>query len=283
MPMMLDHPRSAVFPANKRDLPQLVISPASTGDVRTLVDIEFHAFENERANQQLSYRDYTKPEHFERAVDAYTMILGASDHIQYGEKNSKPNQALTLSSETTTDQVSLRKVTNTETGQILSFAKAEIKAYTPSELDSPADIGHEDDPQMNRDWFALNESMRRSYMGLRKHCYIGMLATLPCHQHKGAGTMLLNAICNDADEAGLDAYLEATDTAKPLYLKHGFVAVNEIRFDPARYGCFGIGKERQTIMVRGAIGEDGERRSVRSWFEAVTEASADGGQSVDTS
>lgn len=87
--------------------------------------------------------------------------------------------------------------------------------------------------------------------------------------------MLLNAICNDADEAGLEVYLEATDTAKPLYLKHEFVAANGIRFDPARYGCFGIGKERQTIMVRGAIGEDGERRSVKPWCEVVTEANGD--------
>ncbi|KAI7249741.1 hypothetical protein KC343_g6758 [Hortaea werneckii] len=280
---MLDHPRSAAFPANKSDLPQLVISPASTGDVRTLVDIEFHAFENERANQQLSYRDYTKPEHFERAVDAYTMILAAQDQVEYLGKNSTAKEALTRNPETTADQVSLRKVTNTETGQILSFAKAEIKAYTPSELSSAADTGHEDEPPMNRDWFALNESMRRQYMGLQKHCYIGMLATLPCHQHKGAGTMLLNAICNYADEAGLEVYLEATDTAKPLYLKHGFVAVNEIRFDPARYGCFGIGKERQTIMVRGAVGEDGKRKSVKSWCEAMTEAGGHRGQSVGTS
>ncbi|KAI7211896.1 hypothetical protein KC333_g7420 [Hortaea werneckii] len=268
---MLDQPRSAAFPANKKELPQLVISPASTDDVRTLVDIEFHAFENERANQQLSYRDYTKPEHFERAVQAYTMILAAPDHVQYLDKNIKANQALTKTSETKTDQVSLRKVTNTETEQILSFAKAEIKAYSSSELDSAADIGHKDDAQMNRDWFALNKSMRRQYMGLRKHCYIGMLATLPCHQHKGAGTMLLDAICNDADEAGLEVYLEATDTAKPLYLKHGFVAVNEIRFDPARYGCFEIGKERQTIMVRGAVDGKGKRKCVRPWGGAVVE------------
>ncbi|KAI7204334.1 hypothetical protein KC316_g927 [Hortaea werneckii] len=268
---MLDQPRSDTFPAKKKELPQLVISPASTGDVRTLVDIEFHAFENERANQQLSYRDHTKPEHFERAVQAYMMILAAPDQVQYPDKNFKANQALEKIRKTTTDQVSLHKVTNTETEQMLSFAKAEIKAYTSSELDSASEIGHEDDSQMNKDWFALNESMRRQYMGLTKHCYIGMLATLPCHQHKGAGTMLLNAICNDADEAGLEVYLEATDTAKPLYLKHGFVEVNEIRFDPARYGCFGIGKERQTIMVRGAVDGNGKRKCVRPWNEAMME------------
>lgn len=170
MPMVLDQPRSAALPANKKGLRRLVITPANTGDVRTLVDIEFHAFENERANQQLSYRDYTKPEHFERAVQAYMMTLAAADHVQYLDKNSKAHQALTKVPETTTDQVSLRKVTNTETEQILSFAKAEIKAYTSSELDYAADVGHENDPQMNRDWFALNESMRRQYMCLRKHC-----------------------------------------------------------------------------------------------------------------
>ncbi|RMX84611.1 hypothetical protein D0869_04447 [Hortaea werneckii] len=170
MPMVLDQPRSAALPANKKGLRRLVITPANTGDVRSLVDIEFHAFENERANQQLSYRDYTKPEHFERAVQAYMITLAAADHAQYLDKNSKAHQALTKVPETTTDQVSLRKVTNTETEQILSFAKAEIKAYTSSELDSAADVGHENDPQMNRDWFALNESMRRQYMGLRKHC-----------------------------------------------------------------------------------------------------------------
>lgn len=170
MPMMLDALHSAVLSGSKMDLPHLVVSPASASDVRTLVDIEFHAFENERANQQLSYRDYTKPEHFERAVQAYMMILSAKVQAQYQEKNSMTNEASMKNSEITTDQVSLRKVTNIETGQILSFAKAEFKAYTLSELSSAADIGHEDDPQMNRDWFALNESMRRQYMGLKRHC-----------------------------------------------------------------------------------------------------------------
>lgn len=178
MPMMLDQPLSAASPAKRKDIPQLVISPASTGDVRTLVDIEFHAFENERANQQLSYRDYTKPEHFERAVQAYMITLAAADQVQYLDKNSKADQTLRKIPETETDQVCLRKVTNTETEQILSFAKAEIKVYTSPELDSAADVGHENDPQMNRDWFALNESMRRHYMGLGKHCCKSASGTL---------------------------------------------------------------------------------------------------------
>ena len=99
-----------------------------------------------------------------------------------------------------------------------------------------------------------------------------MLATEPRHQHNGAGTMLLEEILAEADDAGVEVYLEATDTAKPLYEKHGFVEITELRFDPARYGVKGLGIERQTVMVRGALSSNGERLVVRSWEDAVARA-----------
>lgn len=94
---------------------------------------------------------------------------------------------------------------------------------------------------------------------------MAMLATEPRHQHHGAGTMLLEEILSEADEAGVDVYLEATDTAKALYEKHGFEAITELRFDPGLYGIRGLGVERQTVMIRGALAGDGTRRAVRSW------------------
>lgn len=97
-----------------------------------------------------------------------------------------------------------------------------------------------------------------------------MLATQPTYQHHGAGTMLLEDILTEADEAGVECYLEATDTAKPLYEKHGFEMVNELRFDPSAYGVCGFSVERQTIMVRGALNRvSGQRKQVRSWAEAT--------------
>lgn len=77
--------------------------------------------------------------------------------------------------------------------------------------------------------------------------------------------MLLEQILADADNAGVECYLEATDTAKPLYERHGFITVNELRFEPARYGVYGFKTERQTIMVRGALKANGVRSEVRSW------------------
>lgn len=84
--------------------------------------------------------------------------------------------------------------------------------------------------------------------------------------------MLLEEILAEADDAGVECYLEATDTAKPLYERHGFQMITELRFNPAEYGLEGIGTERQTVMVRGALGRDGERRAVRSWDVAVAHA-----------
>lgn len=95
-----------------------------------------------------------------------------------------------------------------------------------------------------------------------------MVATQPCYQHHGAGTMLLESILAEADDAGVECYLEATDTAKPLYERHGFVEINELRFNPLDYGVYGFKVERQTVMVRGALDSQGQRQEVRSWEDA---------------
>ncbi|EMC94712.1 hypothetical protein BAUCODRAFT_149820 [Baudoinia panamericana UAMH 10762] len=273
MPLMLDPGSPSSSSTSSKRLSHFTIGSVSVDDVRRIVDIEFHAFEDERTNQQLSFRDYQKPEHFERSVNIYTNILTAAQRRDTGLGGK---QAQVYCDEALRhNYVKFYKVEDTESEDVVSFAKMEVKTYTVDELLSPADTGHEREPKMNRDWFALNERMRRSYVGLTKHCYIAMLATEPCYQHNGAGTMLLKTMLSEADDAGIEVYLEGTDTAKALYEKHGFVAVNEIRFDPAEYGQHDIGKERQTIMVRGALAKNGARRDVRAWSLAAAQAQAE--------
>ncbi|KAK5171922.1 uncharacterized protein LTR77_003559 [Saxophila tyrrhenica] len=262
-PMMLDH-TSSDDSTNKRKT--FRVTPAKPNDVRRLVDIEFHAFENERVNQVLSYRDYKKPAHFERSVKIYQQALNSA---QSPQANKRRLSGSMVHAESNSDTVSFRKVVDSKTQELISFTKYEMKQYTEDELASPADIGHEGEPKMNRDWFALNERLRREYIGTQKHCYIGMLATEPRHQHNGAGTLLLEQVLAEADDAGVETYLEATDTAKPFYERHGFEIITELRFDPAGYGVKGLGVERQTVMVRGALGRTGERGSARGWEDAV--------------
>lgn len=279
-PLMLDFNSTARM--RKARTRPFATTPAKVQDIRRLVDIEFSAFEDEQVNQVLSFRDYKKPAHFERSVEIYRKAMNAD--ISVSERLAQ----------SAAPRVSFKKVVDTETGEVVSFAKVEMKTYTPDELSTPLDIGHEDEPRMNRDWFALNERLRREYIGPEQHCCtflpngrcyerhetdrlsidIGMLATAPRHQHQGAGTMLLEEILTEADDAGIEVYLEATDTARPLYEKHGFEAITELRFDPGKYGLKGVGVERQTVMVRGALDRNGDRRPVISWEAAVARVKA---------
>lgn len=145
---------------------RFAVTSAKLQDVRRLVDIEFHAFENEQVNQVLSYRDYKKPTHFERTVKAYQRTL-SEERNQRGRKHGAIQRTDT---HWPISRVNFRKVVDTQSNEIVSFTKFEMKAYTEAELHEPADIGHEGEPLMNRDWFALNERVRREYIGLAKHC-----------------------------------------------------------------------------------------------------------------
>lgn len=166
MPMMLDF-RSG----HLERIPSLLVSSATIEDARRLVDIEFLAFENERTNQVLSYRDYAKPSHFERTVAIYTAAMAShqTSHSSTGLM-VRSRAASKLENELSDSGTRFLKITDSESAQAISFAKTENKTYSVEELHSPADVGHEDEEKMNRDWFALNEKCKREYIGLAPHC-----------------------------------------------------------------------------------------------------------------
>jgi GNAT superfamily N-acetyltransferase len=83
---------------------------------------------------------------------------------------------------------------------------------------------------------------------------VSLIATLPEHQRKGAGIMLMNWVCARADELGLPAMLEATDAGRPLYERYGFVPVKEHVYDLAPYGLEGT--DRFTAMIREPVKKD---------------------------
>jgi hypothetical protein len=141
-----------------------IISPAKSQDIPCLVDIEFWAFRNETTNHILSYRDRNQPSHLARAEKSYKAAMRTSERGRRkstsGRRTDRRNNAI----------VRFHKVTEAETGAIISWAKTEMKAYDEAELASPLDSGHEGEATMNRKWFALNEDLRRSYVGTDRHC-----------------------------------------------------------------------------------------------------------------
>ena len=148
-----------------------MVTSAKLRDVRRLVDIEFHAFENERVNQVLSYRDYKKPTHFERSVKIYQEAL-LKENSAVKLKHKEDFWAIGSKSDWRfpTLETGFKKIVNIETNEIISFTKYEMKTYSREELGSPFDGGHEGEPKMNRDWYGLNERLKRQYIGRAEHC-----------------------------------------------------------------------------------------------------------------
>jgi hypothetical protein len=156
-PLILDFDGKSL---NRTRNKRFIVTGAKPRDVRRLVDIEFHAFENERVNQVLSYRDYKKPAHFERSVKIYQAEMLKRNVATNSQQPSRGPGAT----------VGFKKIMNTETNEIISFTKYEMKRYSRAELQSPFDSGHEGESKMNRDWFGLNERLKREYIGLSEHC-----------------------------------------------------------------------------------------------------------------
>jgi ribosomal protein S18 acetylase RimI-like enzyme len=62
------------------------------------------------------------------------------------------------------------------------------------------------------------------------HWYLPMIGVDPLHQGKGIGSQLLREGLSVCDQAGLPAYLEATNEgSRALYLRHGFLVMAELQ------------------------------------------------------
>jgi hypothetical protein len=62
--------------------------------------------------------------------------------------------------------------------------------------------------------------------------------------------MLLKHVLQRADKEGKVAYIEATDTGYPLYLRLGWKQIDVIELDLSKYG--GKGNASNRIMLREA-------------------------------
>jgi GNAT superfamily N-acetyltransferase len=92
------------------------------------------------------------------------------------------------------------------------------------------------------------ESRRK--LGTKPIAILHTLVTDPKHQKRGAGKLLMQKFVEDIDKVGLEAYLEASEIGRPLYVKFGFQPIFEKRFDLSNYGAEGI--ELNTVMLRPA-------------------------------
>lgn len=80
-----------------------------------------------------------------------------------------------------------------------------------------------------------------------------VLVVHPDFQRRGAGSMLVEQLCQKADGQGVIAVLGASDMGKGLYLKHGFEIIKEQEFDLRPFGFDST--ETKRSMLREPVGK----------------------------
>jgi len=95
--------------------------------------------------------------------------------------------------------------------------------------------------------------MRAMHMKGKKCAVLRILVVKPEEQGKGIGMKLMQQGLREVDEAGVEAWLEASEGGRRLYRKMGFVDVDASKVDRSLFG--GEGEEIRWGMLRGVVFE----------------------------
>lgn len=85
----------------------------------------------------------------------------------------------------------------------------------------------------------------------------------PAHQRKGAGRLLTQKCCDEADSHGAVTWVRARPKAASLFFKEGFEVVERINLDLAGYGA--KGKTSFFVMKREPGRKDPSRKLELEW------------------
>ena len=180
------------------------------------------------------------------------------------------------------DGVLFLKCVDTSTGEIIAGAKwryvkpkqegAKERTWVEVEAafanrSAPFD---ESDPAMLTALFDLFNNHKREILGNRPYYVLDTLVTLPQHERRGAGSMLVRWGCEKTDEAGVEAYVEASLMGAPMYARHGFEAVKEIELDLRNYGGDEVMRFIVSILTRW-LGQYKQTDVITAYAEASKE------------
>lgn len=139
------------------------------------------------------------------------------------------------------------KCVDVKTGEIVAGARWRcVKPQDPSatertweEVDQElgkSEPYEESDPQLFHALHDLFNDSKREILATRSYYVLDTLVTLPQHERRGAGSMLVRWGTERADEAGFEAYLEASPMGAPMYARHGFEPQKKVELDLTKYG-----------------------------------------------
>ncbi|EAS30278.3 GNAT family acetyltransferase [Coccidioides immitis RS] len=126
----------------------------------------------------------------------------------------------------------------------------------------------------------------RGKMARRPHLYLNVAFTLPAYRRHGVATMLVDWGIQKADSMGLECWLDASDSGRPVYEKKGFIYIMDQALDPDMDEKKMSAAEREELMRlremmppthlstmwRPKGGKYSEGATVKPWETASNEA-----------
>ncbi|KFX90617.1 hypothetical protein V490_06365 [Pseudogymnoascus sp. VKM F-3557] len=139
-----------------------------------------------------------------------------------------------------------------DTGEIVAFSKW-VYPHTPdpnAEDPETAIRTQQHVPGSNNElvveFFTKFLRGRRKWIVPETHYFMSILAVRPEYQRKGLGSMLLAPVLEQVDKENAKAFVQGSAQGVGLYLKHGWVEVDEILMD---YSPYGGAKDVKTALL----------------------------------
>lgn len=195
----------------------LEVRPLADGDVEKSVRIQYLAFRNPTGIDMLFSPHDEPPEE--------TLIAGAKDRRKQILTSKTARFVSVVEAET-------REIIAAVHYDVYPEERTDEQMKQLTKVPPPPPEAH---PDAWNDFFG-HFSAERKKLGNRPIVIVHSLVTHPDHQRRGAGKLLLQKLVNEADAEGLEVYLEASQLARPLYAKYGFVPGLVKVFDLQRYG-----------------------------------------------
>ena len=210
----------------------LQLAKATEADIPILYDVQMTAFLNSDPVNQLIYK-----------ANGITPSARAAGIKRLQNELNKPGTVYMK----VTDPALVpsakgpNEPTSSVPGGIIAYSRWTINPHpTPrSEWTKPYvphDAGEGINADLMRAFFTGIVNHRKDIVKGKPHVGLNLLATLPAHERRGAGTLQMKWGIDRALRDGLDCYLEATPAGMPLYQRMGFELVSEWELDTAPFG-----------------------------------------------
>ncbi|KAL7625905.1 hypothetical protein AAE478_005129 [Parahypoxylon ruwenzoriense] len=120
--------------------------------------------------------------------------------------------------------------------RVIAFGKWR-KPLTPTSPPSPPALDWPEgaDLVFIREFLGMIDRKHEEITKGRPHWYLEILGVRKEHQGRGAGKQIVNWGLDQADEAGVEAFLAASPAGAPLYLKLGFELLETVYVDDGKY------------------------------------------------